>query len=91
MHGANGETNLVAGGAGDDFIVFRVILVVALIIESLKQRIDDARYWKIDSKGNDTIELEALGSNCVYVNLQGDVAEDLEDCDGDDISITAGL
>lgn len=91
MHGANGETNLVAGGAGDDLYRLQ-----GDFSSGPDNRIFEAGAsmtpgtGKLTPGGNDTIELEALGSNCIYVNLQGDVAEDLEDCDGDDISVAAG-
>ena len=91
MHGANGETNLVAGGAGHDLYRLQGDFSSGpdnRIFEAGASMTPDT--GKLTPGGNDTIELEALGSKCVYVNLQGDVAEDLKDCDGDDISVAAG-
>ena len=91
VHGANGETNLVAGGAGHDLYRLQ-----GDFSSGPDNRIFEAGAsmtpgtGKLTPGGNDTIELEALGINCVYVNLQGDVAEEVTDCHGDTTSIAAG-
>lgn len=91
VHGANGETNLVAGGAGHDLYRLQ-----GDFSSGPDNRIFEAGAsmtpgtGKLTPGGNDTIELDALGINCVYVNLQGDVVEEVTDCDGDTTSIAAG-
>ena len=91
VHGANGETNLVAGGAGHDLYRLQ-----GDFSSGPDNRIFEAGAsmtpgtGKLTPGGNDTIELEALGINCVYVNLQEDTAEEVMDCNNDPISITAG-
>lgn len=91
VHGANGEENLFAGGAGDDRYILQ-----GDFSSGPNNRIFEAGASMTPGTGNltpggkDTLDLDALGSNCVYVNLQSDDSEQVTDCHGDLTAIAAG-